>query len=457
MGGIGDFFRGAVRQLPESINTANEYALQARNLAVKEKYAKLQEQDLESLKQNREQERNLKQFQFYNNIVKMPAGPQRDAALKIAESLGMGTPEFFKMAKTLTVPQLEIIRDLSIKDPQSIANAIDKAAHSGAWELVATLGGLSEMASNIELKKQQASKYGAEAEGIKQETESFRQTANILRGGTSQAQQPSGLPSISAMLPGGGSPVQQPIQAQQPLPSQPQQQEIIDSPELQRLQDIDSKDEQLIEQLMSQTDSLSKSKVDQLLSKRRITQSRINQLSKGYSPTISKALADSNMALREVERVRGFMEGGNIKDKQGDIVGNKWTGPLQGRQASIPGAAFLLGGGTPIQLGRSLTLRKLKKEEAIFRSAVKLMRTQMRKAFFGAAQTKTELAGSLESIPDTDMNDVQFLAALDATEANLKSHIEELEKAGEQSKGRGGVGIGGATDIEQTLMDIINQ
>jgi hypothetical protein len=75
----------------------------------------------------------------------------------------------------------------------------------------------------------------------------------------------------------------------------------------------------------------------------------------------------------------------------------------------------------------------IKEQEAQFRSAVTLMRAQLRKFYFGTAQSKQELAGSLEAIPDLNMTDPQFEASLQQTRENVRSILRRRGEVMEQS------------------------
>jgi|CXWL01.1.fsa_nt_gi hypothetical protein len=77
-------------------------------------------------------------------------------------------------------------------------------------------------------------------------------------------------------------------------------------------------------------------------------------------------------------------------------------------------------------------------EEAEFRSSAKLLRTELRKFFFGLAQSGIEIKGSLEAIPDPDtMSDNQFQASLRVTKKNvqegLKQQLAVMEQSGVKS------------------------
>ena len=75
----------------------------------------------------------------------------------------------------------------------------------------------------------------------------------------------------------------------------------------------------------------------------------------------------------------------------------------------------------------------IKEQEAEFRSAVTLMRTELRKFYFGTAQSKQELQGALESIPDLNMSNPQFTASLKQTKQNVQSILQRRGEVMEQS------------------------
>ena len=89
------------------------------------------------------------------------------------------------------------------------------------------------------------------------------------------------------------------------------------------------------------------------------------------------------------------------------------------------------------RMGRIKSLTgTIKEQEAEFRSGVKLMRAELRKFYFGTAQSKQELTGALEAIPDLDMSDQQFTASLKQTERNVNSMLSRRIETMEQSNVR---------------------
>jgi hypothetical protein len=89
------------------------------------------------------------------------------------------------------------------------------------------------------------------------------------------------------------------------------------------------------------------------------------------------------------------------------------------------------------RLGRIKSLTGvIKDQEAEFRSGVKLMRAELRKFYFGTAQSKQELTGALEAMPDIDMSDAQFRAAMKETRRNVTSGLGRRIESMEQSNVR---------------------
>lgn len=66
----------------------------------------------------------------------------------------------------------------------------------------------------------------------------------------------------------------------------------------------------------------------------------------------------------------------------------------------------------------------ISEDEAMFRASVKKYRTEARKFFLGTAQSKQELEGMMEAIPDTNQSDTQFEAAVDETRRNIRSMLK---------------------------------
>ena len=67
-------------------------------------------------------------------------------------------------------------------------------------------------------------------------------------------------------------------------------------------------------------------------------------------------------------------------------------------------------------------------EQADFRQGVETLARELRKKYYGSALTGTELALALRSIPNANMSDVQFEAALKATEKWLSTLEQETQK-----------------------------
>jgi hypothetical protein len=72
--------------------------------------------------------------------------------------------------------------------------------------------------------------------------------------------------------------------------------------------------------------------------------------------------------------------------------------------------------------------------EAQFRAETAKMRAQIRKFYFGSAQSKQELQGALEAIPDPDgMSSTAFEAAMDSTRRNIRSMLRRSGAAASES------------------------
>jgi len=81
--------------------------------------------------------------------------------------------------------------------------------------------------------------------------------------------------------------------------------------------------------------------------------------------------------------------------------------------------------------------------EAKFRAEVAKMRAQIRKFYFGSAQSKQELEGALEAVPDADgMSPTAFEASMDTTRRNIRSMLRRQGKAAGES------GLSVPTDVD---------
>ena len=133
--------------------------------------------------------------------------------------------------------------------------------------------------------------------------------------------------------------------------------------------------------------------------KRASTEVNINQ----NSPGERKDIAEGRSKLDMIDNIKA-------------LYSPNFVGPVDTRMGRI----------------KSLT-GTIKEQEAEFRSGVKLMRAELRKFYFGTAQSKQELTGALEAIPDLDMSDPQFTASLKQTERNVNSMLSRRIETMEQS------------------------
>lgn len=82
------------------------------------------------------------------------------------------------------------------------------------------------------------------------------------------------------------------------------------------------------------------------------------------------------------------------------------------------------------------TLNLISQPEADFRSSVQLLRTELRKFYFGTAQSKQELAGALEALPSLDLSDKQFPAAVNASVKKLQRYLQAQDEVLKTQKTR---------------------
>ena len=92
------------------------------------------------------------------------------------------------------------------------------------------------------------------------------------------------------------------------------------------------------------------------------------------------------------------------------------------------------------RIGRVKSLTgTLKQQEAQFRAAVELQRTELRKFYFGTAQSKQELKGALDAIPDLNMTGPAFEAAQNETRRKVTSMLrrraEVMQESGVRAPG----------------------
>lgn len=139
---------------------------------------------------------------------------------------------------------------------------------------------------------------------------------------------------------------------------------------------------------------------------------------------VLEGIKDPNKPLVSIQQ--------NAPSERKDIAGGRSQLDMVGRIQNLYHPDFV--GPVDSRVGRVKSLTGLiKEQEAEFRSAVKLMRVELRKFYFGTAQSRQELAGALEAIPDIDMSDEQFRAALTQTEKNIKSMLSRQLETMEQS------------------------
>jgi len=75
-------------------------------------------------------------------------------------------------------------------------------------------------------------------------------------------------------------------------------------------------------------------------------------------------------------------------------------------------------------------LGTISQDEAQFRSALRTFQLEARKFFLGTAQSKQELEGLFQAIPDLKNSDPQFTANMKETRKNMERKLRELEKLG---------------------------
>lgn len=73
-------------------------------------------------------------------------------------------------------------------------------------------------------------------------------------------------------------------------------------------------------------------------------------------------------------------------------------------------------------------------DEAKFRTEVALMQVKLRKFYFGTAQSKQELEGAVDAIPNLNMSDVQFKSAVKVHREQMNEWLRQLE-SGEREYG----------------------
>jgi hypothetical protein len=73
------------------------------------------------------------------------------------------------------------------------------------------------------------------------------------------------------------------------------------------------------------------------------------------------------------------------------------------------------------------TLGFISQPEADWRSSVALLRAQLRKFYYGTAQSKTELAGGIEALPSADLGDQAFPASIEANKKKVRQMLQAQE------------------------------
>ncbi len=122
----------------------------------------------------------------------------------------------------------------------------------------------------------------------------------------------------------------------------------------------------------------------------------------GKPMTIQMVTGEERKEIREARVKIGAL------DEIEDIYSTSFVGKWDDLVAKLTGPTGMIGS-----------------KEADFRAKVKKLGAELRKFYIGAAQTKPELANIAPSVPDTDMSEAQFKAAMKATRDYIGLIIKE--------------------------------
>lgn len=418
MAGIGDFLQGVVQGFPAAARNASQFELSARKIQAQQQNADTAKQAQALNKKKFELDQSQQEFQNMMNVMKLPK-VQRSPFVNNLVKAGRITEAAGKTILAADDNIIDVfgnaIADGSV-DPVELGTLM---RHADYDTIAKRLGDFMGQVKLQDEAKQQALTEGrtkallqggvsAQARPQAQEQERALQVPSLTQGFSGGlprqgqvAASPQGQPQAAPGLPDVNTMTLEELTAE--LSSQGKSQSELD-----RLIKKDRQEEAMISKLLPQTGATAKNKISAFQANRRLNQAKINSIKrsmdKGFSPTISKALADSRAALDQLGRIK-------------KLFNPDFTGPID---------SFKVG------IGR-FKLPKGAKETA-FRSEVALLKVQMRKAFFGASQTKIELAGSTDAIPAVELNDVEFESAMKTVERNLTSQITRLEEAGTESR-----------------------
>lgn len=125
---------------------------------------------------------------------------------------------------------------------------------------------------------------------------------------------------------------------------------------------------------------------------------------KPLPPALRAAKLDANVGLSAIDKIE-------------ENFNPKYVGAIQGRLS-----------------GQRTKHGLVSEDEAKFRTEVSLMQVKLRKFYFGTAQSKQELAGAIDAIPNLNMSDVQFKAAMKVHREQMNEWLRQLE-SGEREYG----------------------
>ena len=502
--GAGDFAQGAAQAVPGTVKRANDFAIQAQNVAVREKANQLQQQNIEGLNKNREQQREFQNIQLTMKAMTSPNKALQKFVIDRQVKDGNMSKDFGDMVmKTSDDARLEFQKRFG--DGKISMDDLVFAKQQNMETLIPMFTELENAKSARGLQSAQTAKARSESKALDAMSKSLQQTANTLNQGVgTEPQTKPFVQGTGEFLQGAGisKPNLPPIAAGtqafldkadgvigrldkliadniggdtfskvdtavtgQPVGTSAEQidaqvnaeqearnpgvlvndatgmtdDEILSFVAMEdKATERKKKAAQLDKEfnvldakykaLLGQTNKVATAKTKDVLARMRIIETQRGRLLKGYPSAISTSLADFKTVLAQIQRIeKGFDP--------------SFTGPIEGKELKFPP---FFGPDTGLKASK-FRIKKRSSKELGFRADVGVLKTQMRKALFGAAQTKIELEGSLDSIPDFIQLDAKFIAALASVKRDVMSNILALTEAGENSRTGGIPATGGTT------------
>ena len=200
--GVGQFTQGAAQAVPGTVQRANQYELQARNLANKEKANELQAKNIEGINKNRKQQGELASIKLTMQALSSPNKSLQKFVIDKQVASGDMSKDFGDMVLKSS--------DEARAEAQRRFGDGDISADDIIFMRQQNMEALIPVFTDLENAKSARSLQSAQTAQIRTQTKGLQQVQSILGGGAQRQPQASRIPSLSAALPGGGPSTQQP-------------------------------------------------------------------------------------------------------------------------------------------------------------------------------------------------------------------------------------------------------